>query len=480
MPSTAITEAERSRLSQYLSGLRSDTSSGPIRHQSSQSPAPLSVSQEEIWRLAQQPGLPPVFNESVTIYRHGPLQVAALESAFTEVIRRHEAWRTTFDVVDGEPVQVAHPASRMTLPVTDLRELPETERLALAIQMASENAQHPFDMRRGPLVRAKLIRLGDDEYRLFLSVHMIVLDGVSIYHVLLPELRALYDTYAADKPSPLPELPIQVSDFARWQRAWLQGENLRAQVEYWKKQLAGEPLPLQWPVGRRPPKQTFRGAIDPFTLSGKLAACARELSKSEGVTLFATLTATLACLLHGYTRQEDLAVGTFSPSGRKRSEVKNLLGYFLNPVALRFRLNSGQTFRQLMLQAREVSSEAFSNDDVSFEQLVTLLRPKVDPSRNPFFQVALSHDPPLPDVGPEWDVTPMDVNGGGARWDLYIAFDARLDRIIVRAQYNPDLFDRETIGRLVFDFGQLLEAAAAAPQQTLGKLILSCNLRCAA
>jgi hypothetical protein len=485
MHSGPPTANERAILAQHLAALRPPAASQDcIRRQACDTPAPLSVSQEEIWRLAQQPDLPPVFNESITIHRHGPLQVEALEWALGEIIRRHEAWRTSFDVFDGRPVQMVHPPFSIPLPIEDLRAAPPAERWAHAVEAATENARRPIDLRRGPLVRAKLIRLADDEYRLFLTVHLIVLDGVSVYHVLLPELRTLYDSFAAGRPSPLPELPVQVSDFARWQRAWLASGRAEEQIAYWRKRLAKREArgagPLQWPAGPRPPKQSFRGEIEPFTLSGEVAGCVRELSRGAGVTIFAALTTVFASLLHSYTSQEEITIGTFSPSGRKRSEVKGLLGYFLNPVPLRITVDPRGSFQQLLRQVREVSAEALSNDDVSFEQIVAALRPPSDPGRNPYFQVAISHDPPLAEPGSEWDVSPMDVNSGGARWALYLAFDVRDDRALVRAQYNPDLFDHQAIRRLVRDFSELLRAASAAPRQSVRELISGCGIGIAA
>jgi hypothetical protein len=325
-------------------------------------------------------------------------------------------------------------------------------------------------------MRTTLVRLDDNEYRLFLTLHMIVLDGVSIYQVLLPELKTLCVAFAAGKPSPLPELPIQVSDFARWQRQWLHGAVSDEQIKYWRRQLDAQPPPLPWPAGPRPAKQSFRGAIESFTASGDTTHQLNWLSRSEGVTIFTVLTAVLTSLLSAYTKQTDVTVGAFSPSGRKRSEVKNLLGYFLNPVPLRVSVHPEHTFSELLKQVATVNAAALSNDDVSFGQLVDELRPKPDPSRNPFFQVALSHHPPLPQLGPGWDISPMDVNSGGARWDLYLAFDVRCERILVRAQYNPDLFDRKAMGYVVRDFEILLQAAAAAPDKTVSDLIAGCSL----
>jgi len=343
------------------------------------------------------------------------------------------------------------------MPLHDLRGLPVADRLPEALRMAAEDACTPFDLSQGPLFRARLVRLGDDEHRLFMAVHQILLDGVSVYRVLVPELIALHDAHVAGRVLELPKLPIQVSDFATWQRGWLRGATLAHQVGYWEGQFVDLPEPLRWPPRDRPTRQTYGGAITPFALSPKLGFALRALAAREGVTLFATFLAAFAHLLHSYTGQEDLVIGTPSPAGRKRSEVQGLLGYFLNPVALRMDLSARPTFQELCAQAHLVVGEAVSHDDIPFEQIVERLQADKDPSRHPLFTVAISQEPPMPDV-PGWDLTPMDVTSGGARWDLYLVLDDRRERgILGRVQYNPDLFEPAEIEGMIADYRAVLE-----------------------
>lgn len=437
----------------------------PVRDQTG--PAPLSFGQEGIWRRSQSlPGVP-LYNETITIHRRGALDVPALQRGLDEVVRRHEAWRTTFhESDDGSPVQRVEPWAPAPMPVHDLRRLPVAERLPEALRLAAEDARLPFDLSRGPLFRARLVRLSDDEHRLFMAVHQILLDGVSVYRVLVPELIALYDAYAGGRPPRLPDLPIQVSDFSTWQRGWLRGEVLGRQVAYWEGRFADLPEALRWPAGPRPARQTYGGAIHPFSLSPELGSALKALAAGEGVSLFVAFLAAFARLLHRYTGQEDLVVGTPSPAGRKRSEVQSLLGYFLNPVALRLDLSRKPTFRELLAQGRLVVGEAVTHDDLPFEQIVQRLEADGDPSRHPLFTVAISQEPPMPDVGPGWDLTPMDVTSGGARWDLYLVLDDRRERgILGRVQYNPDLFEPATIERMLADYRSVLEEVLSDPDR---------------
>ncbi|HZH40008.1 MAG TPA: condensation domain-containing protein [Gemmatimonadales bacterium] len=464
----ATANSRRARLDAYLKAR--STPAGPRREapipvRGDRGPAPLSFGQEGIWRKAQSVSSRTLYNETITIHRHGPLQVAALQRGLDEIVRRHEAWRTTFHGRDGDVVQRVEPWVPVPIPVHDLRGLPEEKRLPEALRLAAEDARLPFDLTRGPLFRPRLVHLDDQEHKLFMAVHQILLDGVSVYRVLMPELAALYDAYAAGLPSPLPQLPIQVSDFAAWQRRWLSGEVLAQQLAYWEGQLAAPPEPLRWPADRsRPSEQTYGGAIHPFALPPELGAGLRALAGREGVTLFVTFLAAFTRLLHRYTGQTDLVIGTPSPAGRKRSEVQGLLGYFLNPVALRMDLSRGPTFRQLLAQGRQVVAEAVGHDDVPFERLVDRSCGAGDPSRHPLFTVAISQEPPLPDLGPAWDLTPMDVTSGGARWDLYLVLDDRKERgILGRVQYNPDIFEAQAIERFLADYRRVLEDAVGHP-----------------
>ncbi|PYV41966.1 MAG: condensation protein [Acidobacteria bacterium] len=469
-----FSEAQRSLLEKYLRGELGQTSgkTSRIMRRPRGERAPVSLAQQELWlRELLVPNIPPLYNECITLDMTGPLDVALLEKSFTEIIRRHEAWRTTFETVNGRAAQIIHPPSQIKLPVLDLRRLPRAAREGAAVRRVAEDARRPFDLQRGPLLRPTLVTMDDTEHRLFLIAHQIILDGMSAYQIFPSELATLYQAFSNGKPSPLPELSIQYADFACWQREWLQGEVLAKQVEYWRKQLSGELPVLNWPRHRpRPADRTFRGAFQPFALPGPLSGALRELSQRAGGTLFMTLLAGFATLLHSYTHQEDILVGTLSPAGRKRSEVQALLGYFLNPVALRVNFGSHPTFSELLRQVRSVLSEAISHDDVPIEFLARQLKPKADPSRSPFFTVAVSLQPPMPDLDLEWSVTSMDVESGGASWDLYIAFIDRPNGMIGRAQYNPDLFERPAITAMLGDLQSLLESVALNPEQRVSDL----------
>jgi hypothetical protein len=470
-----LSETKRNLLQKYLRGEFPQALGAPtIIRWPRENPPPLSLAQEQVWlRSEMTGGMPPLYNESITIYRTGPLDVAALQRSVIEMIRRHEAWRTTFDMVGTQLVQVIHPApAEIPLRVVDLSGVPEATREVSALRLATEEARLPFDLKRGPLVRATLATLADQDHRLFLTMHQIIVDGISVYDIIPSELAILYEAFSASRPSPLPELPVQFADFALWQRHWLKEEALANQVSFWRKQLAGNLSVLQWPADRpRPASQTYRGSIKPFTWPKRLTEALRELSQHEGVSLFATLLAGFATLLYRYTGQEDIVVGTLAPTGRKRSEFQRLLGYFLNPVALRTDLSGNPTFRELLWQSQEVTLKALSNDDVPLEYLVQELGLTPDPSRHPFFQVVISLAPNVPKLPPGWDMTPMDVESGGARWDLYLELNDRRDGILGRAQYNPDLFDVATIETMLDNLQDLLRAATSNPQQCLFELL---------
>jgi condensation domain-containing protein len=469
-----LSEAKRSLLQRYIRGeFAREFPSDSISKRPPQAPVPLTVSQEQVViREKLVPAIPPLYNESVTVYRFGSLDVNLLERSFTEVIRRHEIWRTTYATLNGNTVQVVRPASdHIRLPLIDLRAVPREQRSVETARIMSPAACRPFDMQEGPLVRASLVRFDEEEYRLYLIVHQSILDGVSVYQVLLSELATLYNAYAAGAPSPLPDPAIQFGDYSFWQRRYLQDEILERQLAYWRRQLAGETPALAWPRGKpRPPQQSFRGSIQPFAFPLSLTESVKALGRQAGSTLFALLLTAFAVVLHSYTRQEEIVIGTVSPVGRKRSEVQKLMGYFLNPVALRFHMTPDQTFQKLLCHVQDVVSGALSHDEIPFEYLVRELRATPDPSRNPFFTVAASLEPPLANTGPQWNLTPMDIESGGARWDLYFVWDDRSNGMIGRVQYNPDLFENETINRMILDFRRVLEMLIQDPRQKISDL----------
>jgi hypothetical protein len=382
-----------------------------IKHYSRENPIPLAPAQEQVWRLDQIAGkLAPLHNESITIYRHGPCDPAVLERSLTEIIRRHEIWRTTFDVIDdsieARPIQIIHAPTAFTLPISDLRTLTASEREQSAQDLANADAREPFDLQSGPLVRARLITLSDEEHRFYVTAHQSIVDGITVFDIFPRELTTLYESFAQGKPSPLPELDAQFADFACWQRQKLSADAMQSQLAYWQKQLAGELPVLQWPNhGKRPAQQTYRGAMHSFQLPHELAESLKDLGRRDGATLFMVLLAGLVALLHRYTGQEDIIVGTLAPAGRKQTEFQRLMGYFLNPVALRANLSGNPSFHSLIRQMRDVTLGAISNDDVPLEWIAERLRLTPDPSRHSFFTVALSVAPDVPQLPSGWSMT---------------------------------------------------------------------------
>ncbi len=468
---TELSEAKRALLEKYLRGdhPQTITGAGPIPRRVQGVPAPLSFGQQQLWLLAQLLPAIPVYTECVTIHLPGLLNVYAFERSFNEFLRRHEAWRTSFPTVDGLPVQMIHPPPTLTLPLVDLRDFPTAEREAEAIRLATEDAQKPFDLPNGPLLRAILVHLSDVDHRLFLTLHHIIFDGVAVYQVLLPELYALYEAFSNKKPSPLPPLPIQYADYAVWQR---EGDSLAEHLAYWKKQLAGAPESLDLHTDHpRPLVSTYRGLMFPFTLSKRLSDALKALSRREGATLFMTLAAAFQVLLYRYTGQDDLLIGTVT-AGRKRSEVQKLMGYFLNTLVLRTNLSGNPTFRELLGRVREVTISASAHEDLPFEYLVKELRPERNLSRAPLIQVMLTVEPTPPVLPSGWTLTQMDVETETAKWDLSLQLEDQPDGLIGRFEYSTDLFDFSTIDRMVGHWQTLLEGIVADPTQRLSELPL--------
>lgn len=437
-----------------------------------ESPVPLSFAQEEVWRLDQAASkIAPLHNESITIHRRGACDPAILKQSLAEIVRRHEIWRTTYGEAAGHVVQVIHPVPySLELPVSDLRSLPEGERESKAVALATQDARMPFDLRQGPLCRVRLITLRDDEHRIYLTAHQSIVDGITVFDIFPTELATLYENFAQGKPSPLPDLKAQFADFASWQRRTLAGETKENQLAYWQKQLAGELPALEWPnQGARPARQTYRGALYAFTLPRELAQSLKDVGRREGATLFMILLAGFFALLNRYSGQEDLIVGTLSPSGRKQGLFQRCMGYFLNPVALRANLSGNPSFRSLLSQMREVTLGAISNDDVPLSVIAERVRVKPDPSRHSFFTVALSVAPDVAPLPPGWSMTYMDVESGGARWDLYIELSDRADGVLGRAQYNPDLLTCAAMAQTIEDFQLLLEKVVASPEWRVGQ-----------
>jgi hypothetical protein len=436
----------------------------------------LAVAQEQLWNRHQRAPVPLFFNESVTVRHSGPLDVLALERAVNEVFRRHEIWRTTFKRMDGVIVQVVSAPSNSRLRVIDLRKLNDSERESVALRMGSEIVQQPYNLESGPLVRIVLFRLADEQHWLLVAAHQIVVDGVSLYQILLPELTNLYQAYTSEELVPLEEPQFQFRDFAYHQRLLLTENVLERQLGYWKKQLAGAGL-LHWPSALPSSEvaNRCRGYIQPFAFPRCVAERAQKVSQEHRVTLFITLTSAFTALLHCYTNQTDILLGTVLPSGRELTEAQQVMGYLLNPVALRASVEGDPSFSELLRRIRRTLIEALDNDDVPFESVVRCLNADPDENRNSLVRIAVSLEPVVPDVGPGWDLTPMDFQNSSSRWDLYFVWEDRPTGLTGRVQYNPDIFNPDTVATMLDDFRTVLEAATHAPQRPLSYLRSICR-----
>ena len=450
---------------------------------------PLSFAQQRLWFLDQLVPNNPFYNVPAALRLTGALNLAALQQTFNEIVRRHEALRTTLAVVSGQPVQRIAAAFHLPINVVDLRNLPKESRQNEANRLTAEEAQRSFNLSNDLLLRVTLLQLDDAEYLLMLNMHHIVSDGWSI-GVLIQELGALYTAFASEKPSPLPALSIQYADFAKWQREWLQGEVLETQLAYWRQQLNGISM-LNLPADRpRPAIQSYRGKRQFLQLPKQLSEALETLSQREGVTLFMTMLAAFKTLLYHYAQQEDIVVG--SPiANRNRSEIEALIGFFVNSLVLRTDLSGNPTFRELLNRVKEVALGAYAHQDLPFEKLVEELHPDRALNQNPLFQVAfaLQNAPGNRLELPELTLSPQQLDVGTARFDLEFHLWERSpdssgsnqspsnklwvdssEGISGMVIYSADLFDEATITRLIGHFQALLESIVTNPEQRIGNL----------
>ena len=434
---------------------------------------PLSFAQERLWFLDQYEPNSSVYNVPSALRLRGCLNVAALERSLTEIIRRHESLRTTFSMIDGEAVQVIAPAAGQSLAVVDLRDHPEGEREEEARRLVREEARRPFDLAQGPLCRSQLVRLGEDDHVLVLTMHHIVSDGWSM-GVFYGELSMLYGAFVKGEASPLAELSLQYADFAVWQREWLRGEVLDSQLTYWKKQLEGIPAVLNLPTDRpRPAVQSFRGARQSILLSKELTGQLKALSRKEGVTLFMTLLAAFQTLLHRYTGQEDIAVG--SPiANRNRTEIEGLIGFFVNTLVLRTRLSGDPTFKELLAGVKETTLGAYAHQDLPFEKLVEEIHPERSVNLTPLFQVlfnmANQENSKLGLLG--LTVEPISSSQPESKFDLTLYVREENGQIRFNLVYRTDLFNRPRMMCFLQQYEYLLEQIVAGPEKPIGSYSL--------
>jgi amino acid adenylation domain-containing protein len=431
-----------------------------------------SFGQERLWFLQQLDPGDMSYVIPVTVRLQGALDVGALSRALAEILRRHEVLRTTYVSVGDKPRVFVHDAAEVPLPLLDLGSVPAGERDGALRAAVNEGMAKPFDLASGPLLRAQLIALGPEDHVLYLTTHHIASDGWS-QGLLHAEITALYEAFAAGRPSPLPELPVQYADFAAWQRAYLTGDVHDKQMGYWRERLTGAPL-LDLPTDRpRPPVQSTRGALRTAVLSPELTRSIKELCRREGVTLFMTLVAAFDVLLSRYTGQDDIVIGT-PIAGRNRAEVESLFGFFVNALVLRTQLDDGLSFRDLLQRVRETCLGAYAHQDVPFERLVQDLAPARDLSRTPIFQVLISmqNAPRAAHAPAGLKAASVRAESPTSKYDLTLMLSDTERGLVLLGEYAVDLFDAETMDRLLGHYRAILEAAVRAPAEPIGSIRL--------
>ncbi|MEL6902074.1 MAG: condensation domain-containing protein, partial [Cyanobacteria bacterium J06606_4] len=431
-------------------------------------------SQRRLWFLEQLNGPSPLYNLRRTFKLTGELNQSVLEEAVNEIVCRHEALRTTFQQVEDEPVQVISEMGSVKLSVFDLRHHPAESRIDASTELCRKEHNKPFNIKTGPLLRVGLIRLEENVHLLLITMHHIISDGWSL-RLFVEEMTELYGAFSQGNPSPLSELDIQYGDFADWQREWLQGDSLEAEVSYWKDKLAGIPPAIHLPTDYvRPAVQTFQGEIFVLRLSPSLTQSLKTLCQETNTTPFMTLLSAFATLLHRYSGQADIVVG--SPiAGRSRSEIEKLIGFFVSTLVLRTSFAEGMSFRELLSQVRESTLEAYAHQDAPFEKLVEILQPERDPSRTPLFQVWFN----FVNLGKrqlslhDLQVETFSINNKpSARFDLTLYVREGEQGLTVQWVYNRNLFEESTIAFMSSSFETLLKGIVCDPEQAIASLPL--------
>src|SRR5581483_778035 len=432
---------------------------------------PGTFAQQRLWFLGELQPNSAAYNVSWPLQITGKLKIEALQQSLDEIVRRHEVLRTTFATQEGQPVQVVAQTGSVPVSIVDLSQ--HASRESEARRLIAEEAQRPLDLKAGPLVRAQLLRMQEEEHILLLTTHHIIFDGWS-RRILVGELATLYEAFSCGKPSPLPDLSLQYADYAVWQRKHLQGQVLDKQLSYWKQRLAGAPASLALSTDHpRPAVQSFRGAIQTFVILQRLIEQMNSLVRQQGATLFMGLLAAFQLLLSRYTGQDDIVVGTPIAS-RNRSEVEGLIGLFANTLVLRTKLSGRWTFSELLEQVKETARGAYAHQDMPFEKLVEELRPERSLSHNPLFQVlfSLQNAPRQAFELSGLKLNLMESSSNTAKFDLSLFLIETGEGLRGRMEYNTDLFEAGTIERMLGHYQALLEAAVASPEVPVSELPL--------
>ena len=436
-------------------------------------PAPLSVAQEQLWYFSQLAPGNPVYNEAVSIRKDGAFDADAFREAFREIVRRHEIWRSTYELRDGEPVQVVHQVPELLLPLIDLSHLPQPDAERDAAAIAAEDARRPYSLETGPLVRPTLVKLGADQHRLYLALHHLVFDGVSLYRIILPELIALYNANCSVGGLRLPPPEMQYADYAAQSREWADSQEFAGRLAYWREHLAGTPsLQLPWDHPR-PAAQRFRGSMLPLRISRDLSDRLRSLGRRPGATLFQVIATAFAVLLHRLSGQEEIVFGSLSDL-RDRTELENMVGYCLTPLVIRSTAGDELSFVELMSRVRGDLLTGLEHA-VPFDRIVRELNPDRDPGANPVFQAAIALEPPPPVLDPSWSLHQMEAaignKVGHAKFDLHLELDERREgHIDGRLIFNTDLFEAQTAERIAGHWETLLHSIVDDPDMPVSKL----------
>ena len=466
-----LSERRRELLELMLNEESLDACSLPIVARREQGPCPLSFAQQRLWFLDHLEAGNSAYNVHVALRFRGVLDVAALELSLSEIVKRHQVLRTIFPAVDGKPVQVILAAEPLCLPIMDLSALPEDERDEQLKLMATEESRQHFDLTRKRPFSIRLLCLSETEHALLFTMHHIITDDWSM-GILIREVTMLYESFSRKDQARLPELPIQYADFALWQRQWLQGQALEKQLEYWRNHCGENPPPLNLPTDRpRPTMQTFQGATETFWLQQSIASDLKALCLEEGATLFMGLLAAFQVLLHYYTGQREIVVGT-DVANRNRAETEGLIGFFVNQLVLRTEVSGKLSFKDLLRRVKEVTLGAYAHQDMPFDKLVEALNPERDVSRNPLFQVKiiLQNAPSQPLKLPGLQVERIDLGFEAAHSDLTLYLSDTGEGLASWIEYRTDLFNRSTIVKMFAHFKMLLEATVTMPDIQISKL----------
>jgi hypothetical protein len=430
-----------------------------------------SFAQQRLWFLQRLEPDSNAYNIPNALHTKGPLNLEALEQSIDEIRRRHEVLRTIFAVREGQPVQIVGPAQPEDLPVVDLSGVSQPDRDRLTKELVEAEANRPFNLSSETSLRSSVLKLKEDEHIILFTMHHIASDSWSM-DVLVNEVGTLYQAFSKGRPSPLPVLPIQYADFAVWQREWLQGQELEKQQNYWKQQLSGMRPLLELPVDRpRPAKETHHGAIHSVALSKELSTNLQTMSRKQGATLFMTLLAGFKLLLSYLTNHDDIVVGT-DVANRGRVETENLIGFFVNQLVLRTQISGDSTFEGLLRRVRDVTLEAYANQDLPFERVVEIINPNRTATHAPLFQVKLilNHAPSSGLTLPQLDLKLLNAERTTAQLDIAFPLWETSEGIGGWLNYNTDLFDGATMDRFGRLFEKLLDAVVANPLATVNEL----------